>query len=223
MELSHLPIEVLRFQYGTDMNTSPTLAVSLALILFSCSATAMADGSPEILQNTSLINAKHNITINPEFNSAINPEHNSSIDPKSNSSINPNANSAINPTHNSSINPKYESSINPQHALTLNPQHNESLSPKGRSWSGFYHFNLQAQAIGAVVRADSENLVYFDDELSWAGYFSANSEGGFNWFTRDGEWIGFLVNNGEQGFNLFDNQGKWIGFLTQSAVFKEKS
>ena len=95
----------------------------------------------------------------------------------------------------------------------MNPRYNSSLSPKQSGWSGFYLYNLDADAVGAVVIADRENFVYFNGKLEWNGYFSSNSDGGYNWFTVDGEWIGYLIHNGEKGFNLFNTDGKWVGFL----------
>jgi hypothetical protein len=141
----------------------------------------------------------------PRYNSSINPNHNSSINPKYNSSINPRYNSSINPLYNSELDPRYNSSIN--------PIYNSSISPTSGSWSGFYLFNFEGDAIGLVVFVINKTLLAYSASLDWTGNLHFNSEGGLNWFDKEGEWIDYAQVNGETGYNLFALEGEWIAFI----------
>ena len=136
-----------------------------------------------------------------------------SDNPIYNTSINPKYNTSINPKYNTSINPKYNTSINPKYNTSINPKYNSQLNPSKSGWNGFYLYNTDGNAVGAVVISDSKYMVYFNGNLEWKGFFSSNSKSGFNWFDAAGEWIGYLIPNGKSGFNLFSIDGEWIGFL----------
>ncbi len=64
-----------------------------------------------------------------------------------------------------------------------------------------------------MVFANQETLLIYSASSDWIGNLHFNSEGGLNWFDKEGEWIAYAQGNSETGYNVFDLEGEWIAFM----------